>query len=736
MLGGLAKWIVRFPKWFLGAAAVLFVLAAVVAAPVNSVLAAGGYQDPNSESARAQRVLLHGFDRGGQLVIIRLHSIQGADVAVDPAARAAATEILDGLSGFGFVQRPVLSLWSDPGMANALQSRDHSSGLIAASITGSDKEVETRAQVIADRFSGTRNGIDIAAGGQPLGYQQADALAKQDLVVAEGIAVAISLLVLVWVFRGLIAAAVPVAIGLSAIVGTAAWLRVIATVTDVSVFALNLATALGLALAIDYTLLLINRYREEVASGRARPDAVERAVTTAGRTVLFSAIVVALSLSILAIFPMYFLRSFAYAGLAVVVSAAVAAIAVAPAMLVLLGARIDSFNPLPWLRTRNTELEHSVWYRTTQFVQRRAVVVGIACVALLLTLGMPFLGVHLSYPDDRVLPATTSTRQVADDIRNNFAQNISASITVVVEHAGTADYGPALSAVSGVTGVIGPAGTYSGGHPVGPGNADAARPGVEYLTVLSDVEPFSRQADDQLTALHAVPQPTGARVLFTGLTQENKDNIDGIFRLLPVVLGLIALTTCVLLFLLTGSVLLPLKALVMNVLSLSATFGALVWIFQDGNLGGLGTTATGGLVANVPVLMFCVAFGLSMDYEVFLLARICEEWSGAPNDRASNDAAVARGLARTGYVVTAAAVLMAIVFTGFATAQVAIMRMLGVGLTLAVLMDATVIRMLLVPAFMRLAGRANRWAPAPLRWVHTRFGISEGDASLRDSGSR
>jgi RND superfamily putative drug exporter len=261
---------------------------------------------------------------------------------------------------------------------------------------------------------------------------------------------------------------------------------------------------------------------------------------------------------------------------------------------------------------------------------------------------------------------------------------------------------------------------------VGPGSTGDQRGDVSIVSVASSAEPMREDGRDQLDALRAVESPDGVEVLFTGLAATNADTVDSIYAHLPWVLGSIAVATFVLLFLFTGSVVLPLKALVLNILSLSATFGAMVWFFQDGHAAGLGTTATGYLVATMPVLMFCIAFGLSMDYEVFLLGRIREEWLASQRTRADSDHAVAVGLARTGRVVTAAALLMSIVFAGIAASEVSFMRMFGVGLTLAVLMDATIIRMLLVPAFMRLAGRANWWAPGPLRQLHDRIGLSEG----------
>ena len=384
----------------------------------------------------------------------------------------------------------------------------------------------------------------------------------------------------------------------------------------------------------------------------------------------------------------------------------------------------------------------------------RAVPIGLAVIALLLVLGAPFLGVRWGFPDDRVLPSSLSAHQVGDQLRSNFVNNSDTAVTVVVPAAhglAPADlerYAAALSRVPDVTQVSAPTGTFVDGAKVGPPAAAAGvADGSAFLTVGSTAPLFTDASETQLDRLRAVSAPAGQQVRLTGVAQINRDSSESITSRLPTVLGIIAAITFVLLFLLTGSVVLPLKALVLNVLSLTAAFGALVWIFQDGHLGALGTTPTGTLVANMPVLLFCVAFGLSMDYEVFLVSRIREYWlragaagpatEGRAKTRADNDESVALGLARTGRVVTAAALLMSISFAALIAAQVAFMRMFGLGLTLAVLVDATLVRMQLVPAFMHVLGRWNWWAPKPLARLHERIGISEsGDEDNSDAGRR
>jgi uncharacterized membrane protein YdfJ with MMPL/SSD domain len=724
------------PRRIIAVALLVMVACGIFGIPVAKHLSAGGFQDPTSESAQATKLLVDKFGQGDMELIISVTSDGGAQ---SPAARAVGTDIADQLKASPFVAQ-VNSAWTAPEpAAPALISKDGKTGLIVAGITGGESGAQKHAKELTERLVHDRDGVTVRAGGEAMTYVQINGQSEKDLLTMESIAIPLSFVVLVWVFGGLISAALPLAVGGFAILGSMAVLRAITLVTDVSIFALNLTVAMGLALAIDYTLLIISRYRDELADGADRDRALVRTMATAGRTVLFSAMTVALSMVAMVLFPMYFLKSFAYAGIAVVVFAAVAAVVVAPAAIALLGDRLDSLDvrrlarrtfrrpdPLP------KPIEQNFWYRSTKFVMRRAVPIGVAIVALLLVLGAPFLGIKWGFPDDRVLPQSLSAREVGDDLRTNFAVDSARSVSVVVPDTNgvtPADldrYASELSQVPDVSSVSAPGGAFVGGRNAGsPSAATGFKDGSAFLTVGSTAPLFSDASENQLDRLRAVTPPAGQHVQLTGVAQINRDSSEAITSRLPMVLGIIAAITFVLLFLLTGSVVLPLKALVLNVLSLTAAFGALVWIFQEGHLGALGTTSTGTLVANMPVLLFCIAFGLSMDYEVFLVSRIREYWLKTGKTRADNDESVALGLARTGRVVTAAALLMSISFAALIAAQVAFMRMFGVGLTLAVLADATLVRMLLVPAFMHVLGRWNWWAPKPLARLHERIGISE-----------
>ncbi len=742
MLQGIARLAIAAPKRIVVIALLVMVATGVFGIPVTKSLSAGGFQDPTSESAQATKMLDDKFGRGDMQLLISLTSDGGAQ---SPEARSVGTDIVGQLQASPHVAQ-VTSAWTAPPPAvPAMVSKDGKTGLIVAGITGGENDAQKYTKELTDRLVHDRDGVTVRAGGEAMIYVQINGQSEKDLLLMESIAIPLSFIVLVWVFGGLLAAALPLAVGAFAILGSMAVLHAITFFTDVSIFALNLSVAMGLALAIDYTLLIVSRYRDELAAGSARDEALIRTMATAGRTVLFSALTVALSMVSMVLFPMYFLKSFAYAGIAVVAFAAVAAVVVAPAAIVLLGDRLDTLDVRRLLRRVlgrpepvPKPVEDNFWYRSTKFVMRRSIPIGVAIIALLLLLGAPFLGAKWGFPDDRVLPQSLSAREVGDQLRDDFAVDSARNVSVVIPDATgvTPDelgrYASQLSQVSDVSSVSSPTGTFVDGAPSGPPSAATGlKDGSAFLTVGSSAPLFSDASDAQLSRLRAVSTPASKPVQLTGVAQINRDSSVGITERLPLVLGVIAAITFVLLFLLTGSVILPLKALVLNVLSLTAAFGALVWIFQEGHLHALGTTPTGTLVANMPVLLFCIAFGLSMDYEVFLVSRIREFWLSMPGkSRADNDEAVALGLARTGRVVTAAAVVMSISFAALMAAQVAFMRMFGVGLTLAILVDATLVRMLLVPAFMHVLGRWTWWAPKPLARLHERIGISESTDDL------
>ena len=725
----IAQLAISAPRRVLAVAALVAVAAGVFGVPVAKSLCACGFDDPSSESAKAKELLTDRFNVGDVRMMVTVSSPDGADSG---AARAVGTELADDLMRSPHVVS-VTSLWTAPAPERpALVSRDGKSGLIVAGISGDESKLQEYTKDLSDRLVHDRDGVTVRAGGDAMVNVEITEQSRRDLLLMESLAIPISFVVLVWVFGGVLAAAVPLAVGGLAILGSLAVLRGVSSFTDVSIFALNLSAAMGLALAIDYTLLIISRYRDGLADGVSRDAALAQTMATAGRTVVFSAAIVALSMAVMVVFPMAFLKSFAYAGVATVAFAALAALFVTPAALVLLGDRLHAMDIrrlvdriLNWQEPVARTVEQHALYRWTKTVMRHAIPAGLAVVALLLLLGAPFLGVKWGFPDDRVLPTTASAHQVGDEMRTQFPDDSATAVTIVVPDAtGPTQaefdrYATDLARVADVVGV----------SPV------RIADGSAYLTVRSTAPLFSDASDAQLDGLHAVDGPGGREVLFAGTAQVNRDSVDAITSRLPVVLGLIVVIMFAVLFLLTGSVVIPLKALVLNVLSLSAAFGAMVWIFQDGHLGGLGTTATGILVANIPVLLFCIAFGLSMDYEVFLVSRIREFWLQTARTRADNDESVALGNARSGRVVTAAAVVMSISFAALIAAQVSFMRMFGLGLTLAILVDATLVRMVLLPAFMHVMGEWNWWAPKWMTKLHDRFGIEDGLVAKQPTAS-
>jgi putative drug exporter of the RND superfamily len=721
------------------------VAAGIFGIPVAGSLSPTGFEDPNAESALASHLLAGRFGQGDQQLLIVMSSPDGVDSA---AARNAGAAIAEELQRSPYVAS-VTSAWTAPPAAAAqLVSRDGKSGLIVAGITGGERDAPERADTLSEQISRGHAGVTVRAGGSAMVNAQITAQTQKDLLLMESIAIPLSFLVLVWVFGGLLAAALPVMVAVTAIVGALAILRMITFTTDVSVFALNLSTAMSLALAIDYTLLIVSRFRDELARGASRDDALERTMVTAGRTVLFSATTVALSMAALILFPMHFLKSLAYAGVATVAFAAIVAVVVTPAAVVLLGERLNSLDVRSLLRggrpaRDQVPVEQQFFYRSTKLVMRHAIPIGLAGVAVLLLLGAPFIGIRWGFPDDRVLPRSAQAHQVGDVLRNDFAANPDTSVSIVIpdadglEPAEIPRYAVDLSDVPGITSVSSPTATFVNGAPTGPPSAPTGQAhGSVFLTATSTAALFSSASETQLDRLHAVAAPGGRTVYLTGTAQTNRDTVDAIMSRLPMVLGLIAIISLGLLFVLTGSVVLPLKSLVLNVLSLSAAFGAMVWIFQDGHLGALGTTATGTLVTNMPILLFCIAFGLSMDYEVFLVSRIREFWLASEQKPVDNDESVALGVAHTGRVITAAALVMSISFAALTAAHVSFMRMFGLGLTLAILVDATLVRTVLVPAFMHLMGKWNWWVPAPLGRLHERISISDGDSVTENQNHR
>ncbi|MEU7012223.1 MMPL family transporter [Streptomyces sp. NPDC046385] len=714
--GGWTRFVTARPRLSLLVALVITALAVLAGSGVGDRMGSGGWGDPDAESTYALEVLEREFPASQPNLLLLVDA--GAAGVDSPAVAAEArrlAERLDAEPGVGGVG----SYWQTG--SPALRSEDGRQAVIAARIDGEEKAAGEILERVAPEFRGTHGPVKVSVGGPLAVRHEMQTTIQEDLLRAEMIALPITLVLLVMVFGSAVAALLPLGIGIVAILGTNAVLRGITELTDVSVFAQNLTTALGLGLAIDYALFVVRRFREELAAGADTRTAVATTLRTAGRTVLFSALTVAVSLAAMLVFPQYFLRSFAYAGIAVVLLAAAAALILLPAALVLLGDRVNALDLRRLFRRRSgagaggaAEREAGAgWARTAALVMRRAPLFAVATVTGLVLLGLPFLGVKFGTADDRQLPASAESRVVQDHLRDAFPGNPGGGITVLAEGAATpgqyAEYRERIEGLDGVARVEGPVTSPAGGR------------SHAYFTVVPEGETVGTEAQHVVGELRAEKAPFDTSV--TGAAAVLVDSKDAIGDRLPWAAAVIVVVTLILVFLLTGSLLIPIQAVVLNALSLTAMFGAVVWVFQDGHLSGLlGFTSTGDIETTLPVLMFCVAFGLSMDYGVFLLSRIKEEYDATGD----HEHAVRFGLRRTGGLITAAAVILAVVMVAIGTSRVTNTKMLGLGVALAVLMDAMVVRSLLVPSVMKLTGRLTWWAPGPLRRFHDRFGISEG----------
>jgi putative drug exporter of the RND superfamily len=760
MLERFGRFIYHQRRWVLIGTLVVFVLAFVFGGNVAKYLRAGGFESPDVESTRAAELLGTKFNQAPPNFLVLVTAKQGT--VNDQAVRREGIRLTNELLGEERVGQ-VLSHWS-LGPASPLQSRDRTHAMILAEIEGDDAQRQEIAEALTPKYTSSTIDVETKVGGFEAIFAEVSKTIEKDLAFAESIAIPITLILLIVVFGSLVAASLPVAIGVIAVFCTFLVLRLIALQTEVSVFALSMVTAMGLGLAIDYSLFIVSRFREELRKGADTEQAIATTMATAGRTVIFSGITVAVSLAALLVFPLYFFKSFGYAGIGVVFTAVLGAVVFLPAMLAVIGPRIDwaptlarprndtrrvlrivafvLFPPLlpillmskyiaAWQQRHHKDVGEGFWHRLAMLVMRRPVIIAVSVVAVLLLLGAPFLHVNLGLPDERVLPPQAETRQTHEILRKDFPSEEVNSTRVIAPDMGNpatrrkeiAVYAASLSKLDGVASVDSLVGTYTDGvrsAPPSPFSARFATTDSTWFQVLPSIDPFSKEAEDLAVRIREGNAPF--EVLVGGTSAQLVDAKDSLFSKLPLALGIIAIATFVMLFLMFGSLLVPLKALVLNLLSLTATFGAMVWIFQDGHLSGfLNFTSSGTLDISSPILMFCIAFGLSMDFEVFLLSRIKEEYDQTGN----NEQSVAVGLERTGRIVTAAAVLISVTFLLFGMSQIRFIKLFGIGMTLAVLMDAFVIRGTLVPAFMRLAGNANWWLPSFLRPVYRRFQIKE-----------
>jgi RND superfamily putative drug exporter len=720
MFTALGRAVYRWRRWVLGAAAVFLVFAGGWGSGVFGALSGGGFTDPASDSFQAARTAADRLGRDDADVIVLYRS---ADRTVDdPAFQRAVTGTLGALPKAAVAR--VTTFWDRH--APQLVSTDRRATYAVLQLTGDEDQREVRLGQIEHSLAAP--GLQTQIGGITTVNRDISKQITADLARAESLSTPLLMIMLVIIFGSVAAASLPLAIGLTAILGSFTALRAFTYLTDVSIFSVNVVTILGLGLAIDYGLFMVSRFREELRRTPTVQDAVVATMATAGRTVAVSGVTVAISLAGLLLFPQVFLRSMGFGGIAAVLIAMLTALTVLPALLGVLGHRVDALSvraPLRRLRRRpapvagaaGTVGSPGTWYRIARSVMRRPVAYTVVIVVVLLTLGLPFLRVAFGGVDVRALPAGTQSRQVGEAIDRDFARNAASPIEVVVTLAGPvadpgqrAELGRYLQVVRQQPGVTAAEPTGAAGN--------TARVSVGYATA-----PISTQSRDLVERLRALPPPAGGSTLVGGQTADLVDLLASVGSRLPWMGLLVLAATFVLLFLAFGSVVLPVKAVVVTALSLTASFGAMVWIFQDGHLSGLlHFTSIGAVEATQPILVLATVFGLSMDYEVFLMSRIREEYDRTGD----NTAAVAAGLQHTGRIITSAALLMVVVVGAFATSGISFIKLIGVATVIAIVVDATVVRALLVPALMRLLGRANWYAPGPLRRLYARYGIREG----------
>jgi RND superfamily putative drug exporter len=694
VFNALAHMVIRRKKFTL----IIFVLVIIAAGGIGSLafskLDSGGYSDPKSESARAAKYLTSHFHVKDPGIVLVVDS--GSHPVSDPTVAASATRLESAMRQVPGVAQ-TLSYWSTGNLAS-LQSRDGKAAYIFIftqdTSFGSMSDV---GKVIQSKFDGEFESLHVYASGVGVIGNAINSKISKDLALAETISIPLTFILLAFVFGALVASAMPLVVGVSAILGAFFLIYLFTLFTSVSIFALNLITGLGLGLGIDYALLIVNRFREELHAGKNVDEAVYTTMTTAGKTVFYSGLSVLVTISSMMFFPLSFLKSFGYAGVSVVALAVASALIPLPAILAMLGHRIDKGVVRKSAIVPKSE---GRWAATARFVMRRPVPVVLVSLIILGIFSAPITNVAFGQVDSRVLPKSDKAAIASQVIVDRFPGQEGSPIEIIIPGGvtKTAEVAAYAKEIEGVPGIV---------HM----NPPQTQGNDLRLSAVQSMTSRSTQAEALIHALRAIPSPTGT--LIGGAAADFTDTQDGIAHTLPWALGWIALSVLVLIFVFTGSIILPIKAVILNMLSLVATIGVLSWIFIDGHMKWLvgDFTTTGSLDTGITILVAVVVFGLSMDYEIFLLSRIREEHYAGK----SNEESVATGLQRSARIITAAALLLAVVFAAFITSGISSIKAMGVGVAFAVLVDATLIRALLVPALMRLFGERNWWAPKSLK---------------------
>jgi putative drug exporter of the RND superfamily len=710
-MGWIADLTWQHPKRVLAAVAAFAVLAVALGHNVEHHLKAAGFTDSASESERATVLLRDslGYNPNPAIVLVVRNPGGGRLETGAPVVRREVDRLSRGMAKVEYVGRVVNPL-RDRRAGAELIARDGESLAIAGYLSTTD--IEDAGGIAAEGVEPlvASSPLDVQMGGFAAGFNETNDQTREDLTKAELIAFPILALLLLFVFRGVVAASIPLLIGGVSIVGTLFVLRIMSSLTDTSVFALNIATGLSLGLAVDYALLLVSRYREEIGRGGASREAHRRTVRTAGRTAVFSGLTVAAAMAALIFMPQRFLYSMAVAGASVAVLSSIIAILVVPSLLALLGTRIDALSIRRGPAVSDTS---DGWYRLARGVMHRPVAVALASSALLLAAAAPLLWTTLTGPSAEAVPPGKPSHEAYEYLEAHYPRDVTEAVTVTVDGRASgsqlARFRRQIEAVDGV----------AGGAPFSRASAQVA------FANFALTEPaLHTGAQDSVHVIRDLSPPGTSVTLVSGNTAGFIDQKQSLLDHAPLVVGIIALTTLVLLFLLTGSVLLPVKTLVMNSLTLGATLGILVLAFQAGWLDSpLAYTGPAAIEVTSLVFLFAVIFGLATDYAVLVMSRIKEQYDLG----ASNEEAVATGIARTGRVITAAALAIAIVFLAFGVSSVFFVKQIAIGMAFGVMIDATIVRALLVPSLMRLLGKWNWWAPRPLRRLQERFGLSEAE---------
>jgi RND superfamily putative drug exporter len=699
----------RHPKLVLAAVGAFALFAVAIGHNVEQHLKAAGFTDPSSESEQATNVLRDslGYDPNPAIVLVVRSPDGGPLNPGDPTVRRDVGKLSAEVAGVEYIGR-VLNPLRNPQAGAELIAKDGRSLAIAAYLSTND--IEDAGGIAAERVKtlAEASPLDVAEGGFAQGFNETNDQTRKDLTTAELIAFPVLALLLLFVFRGVVAAAIPLLIGGISIVGTLFVLRVMSGFVDTSLFALNIATGLSLGLAVDYALLMVSRYREEIATDGATEEAHRRTVVTAGRTAVFSGLTVAAAMAALIFMPQRFLYSMAVAGASVAVLSSLIAILVVPSLLALLGKRIDA---LSIRRGAAVSDGSDGWYRLARGVMRRPVAVALGSGALLLAAAAPLLWTTLTGPSAEAVPPNQPSYDAYRYLEGHYPRSVTEAVTVTVDgRAGNAE-------LAGFQRQIATTGDVVSGTPFVRTAKDVA-----YANFALSQPALSDTSQDAVKEIRDLPPPGGAAVLVSGNSARFIDQKQSLFEHAPLVVAIICLTTLIVLFLLTGSVLLPLKTLLMNSLTLGATLGILVLAFQEGWLDSpLDYTGPAAIEVTSLVFLFAVIFGLATDYAVLVMARIKERHDLGD----SNEEAVAVGIGRTGRVITAAAVAIAVVFLAFGVSSVFFVKQIAIGMAFGVMIDATIVRALLVPSLMRLFGEWNWWAPKPLRRIYLRLGISE-----------